>query len=318
MEKIKLKFNFVTALIITLLVLSPFHVKALENDNIGREISETEYENLTRLGLNEDTIKHLSKEKFEEYKDFEIGEQIVTTKYFKDIPIELFSNDGKQRYVSVEISEDEYNNSNVNLPKSVSHDTSYKKLTLTLSRHSVVTNNSRAVVADLTWKKLPSTKSYDVFALYVTSGAMAKPTAYQHKVETIPTGDACVLNSTYKWTTTYGSNHSDWNTNGVLNVYKGAGISMQLDTRRTTCVYDLGMVIGFDKSYNFQMITTATPTDSNTVTIRASYQHAQQTVSLSESKNYNFSTSGYGGVIAFNNSSTASKYDRMGGVSDTL
>lgn len=53
-------------------------------------------------------------------------------------------------------------------------------------------------------------------------------------------------------------------------------------------------------------------------TVYANYQHAQSSVTLNESKNYNFSTSGYGGVIKFNNSSVAGKYDQMGGVSVTL
>ncbi len=47
--------------------------------------------------------------------------------------------------------------------------------------------------------------------------------------------------------------------------------------------------------------------------IYGSYQHAIQTVSLSTSKNYNFSLSGYGNVFAFYGSAYG-KYDGMAGV----
>ena len=57
---------------------------------------------------------------------------------------------------------------------------------------------------------------------------------------------------------------------------------------------------------------------SNALTVRASYQHAQSSVTLNESKNYDFSTNGYGGVIRFRSSTVAEKYDQMGGVSVTL
>lgn len=318
MIKLKFKFCFVILIIATFGILLPVNTYALQNENLGREITESEYENLIKLGLNEETIKNLDTETFEKYKDFEIGEQTITTKYFKDVPIRTLSIVNQYKYIPIEVTEEEYNTSKINPERAASHETTYKKITLTITRHPNSMNISRIVVADLTWKQLPANKSYDVFALYATSGMLEKPTAYQHKEELAPSGDACTLNTTKTWTTTYSSSHPDWNTTGVLSAYKGVGISMQLDTRRTPCVYDLGMVFGFDKGYNFQIITSATPIENNSVTIRASYQHAQGTVSLSASKNYQFSTSGYGGVILFNNSSTASIYDGMGGVSDTL
>lgn len=49
----------------------------------------------------------------------------------------------------------------------------------------------------------------------------------------------------------------------------------------------------------------------------ASYQHATENVSLSNSKNYSISISGYGNVFLFN-SSVRNKYDAMGGVSITI
>lgn len=318
MIKSKSKICFAILIIVTFAILSPVNTHALQNENLGGKITDSEYENLRKLGLNEETIKNLDIETFEKYKDFEIGEQAITTKYFKDVPIRTLSIVDQYKYIPVEVTEEEYKNSEPNLERAASHETTYKKLTLTITRHPNSMNTSRIVVADLTWKQLPANKSYDVFALYTTSGVFEMPTAYQHKEELAPSGDTCSLNTTKTWTTTYSSYHPDWNTTGFLSVYKGAGISMQLDTRRTPCTYDLGVVLGFDKGYNFQMITSATPGENNSVTIRASYQHAQGTVSLSASKNYQFSTAGYGGVILFNNSSTASIYDRMGGVSDTL
>ncbi len=49
-------------------------------------------------------------------------------------------------------------------------------------------------------------------------------------------------------------------------------------------------------------------------TIYASYQHATSNVTLAQSKKYTLSAAGYGNVLLFN-SSVASKYDGMGGVS---
>lgn len=296
----------------------PVNTHALYNENIGREINGTEYKNLRNIGLNDDTIAGLDFETFNKYKDFVVEEQISTTKYFKDIPILTFSMRDEYRYIPVEITEEEYNNANVQTTYASTHETTYKKLTITLSNHPSSYDNTRIVVSDLTWKQIPANKSYDVFALYATSGTIEMPTAYQNKYELAPSGDVCALNTNKTWTTTYLPSHANWNTVGILSVYTGAGISMEFDHSLTPCVYDLGMIIGVEKGYNFQMITSALPVDGNSVTIRASYQHAQGTVSLSESKNYQFSTSGYGGVILFNNSNTAEVYDKMGGVSASL
>jgi len=298
-------------------IVLPLNTLALQNENVGRELTKEEYENLKTLGLNDDTIRNLDVVTFEKYKDFIAEEQVTETKYFKDVPIRTFTRGNEYRYIPIEVTEEEYNNADIQTRGS-SHETTYKKLTITLSHHPSSYNTSRIVVTDLTWKKIPANKSYDVYALYATSGTIAIPTAYQNKYELAPSGDVCALNTNKTWTTTYSSSHANWNTVGTLSIYNGAGISMEFDSRLTPCTYDLGMMVGVEKGYNFQMITSATPVGNNPVTIRASYQHAQGSVSLSASKNYQFSTSGYGGVILFNNSSTASIYDQMGGVSATL
>ncbi len=78
-----------------------------------------------------------------------------------------------------------------------------------------------------------------------------------------------------------------------------------------------GVHYGVITGYKFSILNRAIAS-SNALTVRASYQHAQSSVTLNESKNYDFSTNGYGGVIRFRSSTVAEKYDQMGGVSVTL
>ena len=83
--------------------------------------------------------------------------------------------------------------------------------------------------------------------------------------------------------------------NDIKKNNNGFGVSIKLPT------YGTSMVI----NQNFRV--------SKGGTVYASYQHAIKNISLSNSQNYTFSRSGYGGV--FNFSGTAlTTYDRMNGV----
>lgn len=300
----------------------PFKVFALENVNIGRELTEKEYTNLSKIGLDDDQIKNLDINTFNEYKDFEVGEQEIVEKYFKEYEAYTPHATKVKQYITEEITEEEYNNASEISTYATTHETSYKKLSITLSKSSNLNEpNIRVAEATLTWKKVPATKSYDVFGFYATTGGLANnPTAMQTMTELAPNSNAECAVSSKNHLTTYATYHTNWNKKQqTAQLYNyGNGISMKLDTNVTNCTNDLGMFFGTITGYKFSILNRAYPVNGgSTVTIRASYQHAQSSVTLNESLNYDFSTSGYGGAIKFN-SSVASKYDQMGGVSATL
>lgn len=166
------------------------------------------------------------------------------------------------------------------------HQTSYKRLTLLLSvdRSS---NYFSAFVANR-WLKDPKMKSADVIAL-----------RYNNSVS---------INKFYgeQWCTISGSSkiYSYSSSNGNSKKFSnGVGISMNLA--------DAGS--GFSNYLFFNGYYS----NINT-TIYASYQHAQSAVTVADSKVYNLSANGLGGVINFTNATTRSKYDAMLGISYSL
>lgn len=84
--------------------------------------------------------------------------------------------------------------------------------------------------------------------------------------------------------------------NDIKKSNNGFGVSVKLPT------YGASMVI----NQNFRV--------SKGGTVYASYQHAIKNISLSNSQNYTFSRSGYGGVFKFSGTALTT-YDRMNGVS---
>lgn len=141
---------------------------------------------------------------------------------------------------------------------------------------SACSGNKCIMNSTLDWKLLPATRSYDVMGMYYTGGFTSG--SIQTKV---------------------------YNGSTLLNTYlspkifvNGFGQSFKLPTGSNL---DLGI------------IQTYTVTKGST--IRASYQHAQASVTLNQSKSYTLSTGGLGGVF---NHNYGSYYDGMQGLTMSL
>ena len=312
-------------IIIIILCLLSQNVFAISNVNIGRELTNEEYNALNSFGLKDYLIENMSEDDFNYYSVQLLKKQAIEVKYYKEIEAPAFPIQNGPRYINIEISEEEYNMANEDEFRGTVHETSYKRLEIILSQLSSSMNNEILVLTYLNWKKVPSTKSHDVFALYATNGKLLNNySASQRMKELAPDEqDNCRLNNYIYHTTNYGSNNNGWNIvpyNPIAPLLGslGEGISMKLNTTVSQCLYDAGTVFGEIKGYEFSLISRAVAGDNGHATIRASYQHAQSSVSFNDSKVYTYSTSGYGGVINFTNPITASKYDQMGGVSATI
>ena len=88
-----------------------------------------------------------------------------TTKYYKTtIMLNPIQSNLSNNYYSetVEVTEEEYNNSDQLITGSVTVETNYKKLTVSISQYS---SNYYRYKAVLTWKQMPSVRSYDVIGI---------------------------------------------------------------------------------------------------------------------------------------------------------
>lgn len=166
------------------------------------------------------------------------------------------------------------------------YQTSYKRLTMLLSKNSG--NNYFSAFVTNKWLQNPKVKSADVIALrYDGTVTINDFYGYQYYNESGTTKN-------------YYYNSSNGNSKKFSN---GVGISMNL----------------VDAGSNFKNCLFFNGYYSNVNTkIFASYQHAKSNVSIANSKVYNLSANGLGGVINFTNATTRSQYDNMDGISFSL
>ena len=139
-----------------------------------------------------------------------------------------------------------------------------------------IVRNGSFITVSLVWLNNPVTRSYEVFAIRLTSGVS--------------------INGSVNF-----RQYSDNNGNGIVSTNcskktfsNGVGVSFKLS------VYN-----------NLESYITFNYTGSGT--IYSSYQHAITGVTLTQSKKYTLSSSGYGGTTLFDNS-VSGYYDGMSGV----
>lgn len=146
--------------LITLLfvfILGVETVSATEYVNYhGIEMSEEEYSNLVGLGFTEDEIYYMSEEVFSANKDVDSTLVAQNINYYKTIYNYLDGNS-----YSVEVTESEYENQGNISPLTVS-ETTYKRMVSTISRNS---DNTFRFKVNLSWKIMPSTRSYDIIGI---------------------------------------------------------------------------------------------------------------------------------------------------------
>lgn len=76
----------------------------------------------------------------------------------------------------------------------------------------------------------------------------------------------------------------------------------------------LGISMNFVDSCTKPQMVLYIHSSGNFGTVYGTYQHATRSVTLSQSKGYNFSSSGLGGVLDFTNNTVEGYYDDMSGV----
>lgn len=153
------KNNFFTYVIISLCIftVSLNVVSASEYTNyFGIEMTNEEYNNLVNLGFTEDEIYYMNEETFEENKNFESTLVSQSEKYYKTLYTDLNGNT-----YSTEVTKEEYENqAQTNARTTV--ETEYKKMVSSISKNS---DNTFRYKVSVSWKLIPSTRSYDIIGI---------------------------------------------------------------------------------------------------------------------------------------------------------
>lgn len=293
---------------IFILLFSIQNVSALELDENGYytnanniKISEQQLENLQNMGFSEREIIAMGQEEFDNNKNLN-GEIVAqTTKYYKtittysDVSTYSINNATNPTSITIEITEEEYNNSNDELlitPLGNTNgytETNYKKMTTTIVKNG----NYYRYKNDLVWKRMPSTRSYDIQGIGIDSTVSGVSSSkYFKRIADIEDSANLVC---YFDNSTSGT----WELSGT-----GYAVNFKLPANTsTTTVTALSSHMYFD----VQKLTSATILTLNAY---GDYKHAQKTVSSSVSNGVSIGTDG----ISFDASVSVSiteSYDSM-------
>lgn len=210
--------------------------------------------------------------KAEEIHELDIVSQ--NTKYYK---MEINKNDNKIISSTVEISKEEYDSSNVSSNTRASVETIYKKLTSTITANG----NYYRYTANLHWKNIPSTRSYDILGIGFYSSVKVKNNNVYFSQNYCVTGGSCY--------TTYTHNPQVFTS--------GAGTTYLLPSGNLSSLDEI-MYFDVDKNTNLTIINQMAAAD---------HSHAIQSISLTNAKKY--TVSGSAGISL--NSSISSYYDAI-------
>lgn len=317
-----MKKNVILIIMLSLLIIYAPKVYADTITKTGLVVSQKEYNNLLNLGFSKEEIDQMSKEVFDENKNIEATLIATDTKYYKS----TFKKNSKKRneeytFISTEeITKLEYENE-INNDKLRSSDeivnTEYKKMTLSLS--FISSSKQYRVKNVLTWKKMPSTRSYDIIAIG-NNNSVSEPIANTYHADiTYSTYDTCLT-----------TNYSNYKTDGFTwtKSSQGAGATFTLPKNSSKeynwnellgieypCV-DTSHKLGPNGTYNAPLnitgITTTMYFNLSKVSKAAlnaygSYRHSKKSISISPS----FSIVPGGSPSISLNASLSSKYDSM-------
>lgn len=255
----------------------------------GVEMTENEYNHIVNL-LSDKKVTSITQDEFDEYMTYEIIDRDV-------IYQKVVSNEFGIVYEE-EVTEEEYNASDLEgMESGIGGDdinltgyfeTNYKRLNVTLANAS----SYYVLLGDLTWKKIPACRSYDVFAFKTTRFYYSSVTGTQ----------------TYYVGSGYTNISYNTSSAGYKALYNGAGLSMNLK--------DGSNITSYDMSISAHLIIS--DYDYSTSYVTVSYQHAQSDVTRAQSMDYYLSSGGLGGVVYFNSGTIWNKYDGMTGIDLTL
>lgn len=247
------------------------------------QMTEEEYNNLLEV-FSELKIATISQEEFDKYANGNVVSQGAvyqkTTTVNGVVTVEEVS---KEEYENADEETNSCNN-NARSDDSSYFETTYKKLNVTLFDAGSVFD----LVCSLSWKKIPTVRSYDVFAFLLSHFNYSNVTGSQvYKIGSSAT-------------------QIDYNTSseGYKSFSNGAGMSMNLKDGTNITGYEMTLYATLTiNSYNY-----------STAHAWVSYQHAQTDLTRAQSKNYYLSIGGLGNVIQFNTTTLEDSYDGMSGV----
>lgn len=150
--------------------------------------------------------------------------------------------------------------------------------------------SQKIVTITNTWLSLPNVRSFDVIAIRPETNSMSINV------------NSDLISGYQKWdgnVISYDINSSNLKKSSTFNGKGGIGISMNI-------VDDVSSSLVNSMTVNFLC-------SNKEFEVYGTYQHATTDVTLAQSQNYSFNSSGYGGVLNFA-SSVKSKYDNMNGV----
>lgn len=283
------------------------------NDN-GIAMTETQVNNLKSLQFTEKQIARMTKEEFDMNKDLHGELAISDAKYYKTTYIpkitSTFSLNNNEKYIILneEISEEEYNNSNI-APMANCGDgdscwqTTYKRLETSI----IKVGSQYRFRSDIDWNQPPATRSNDVLATAFPST----------DISTVSTSKY----ARYDWymtryddeigwyddsgSTTYNSGHANWRIGPG-----GYSIIIGLKADEISKNGEHIEKVWNQSAYMYYDIQKATNTTIYVLDAYGSYQHAQKEVSLSSLANLGFDFSA-SNIIKFIQSGIEEKYDNM-------
>lgn len=258
----------------------------------GIEMTEEQYQYLSNF-YTENAIMDMTQDKFNAEMNKRFTKTDTTEKYIKTVT--YIDSNGNPTTNDYEVSEQEYNNPIIPRANNCTEDfavecweTTYKKLYMIIwgwGSNNII--EEERIVLMNEWKIMPSVRSYDVIGVryynWQPTTAWGDQTAYSY--------DEGVN------TTEYSYNGSNMNIQS-----NGIGISQNL--------YDYSSLYGLTNR-----LVVEGKVLSDHIGRYGSYQHATQSVTLAQSKNYTFGN-GMGEVFLFN-SGIGSYYDNMQGVSNS-
>jgi hypothetical protein len=266
---------------ILILVLCPIvsHAKNIINEN-GIEITEGDYNNFIKIHSHE-FIMRMDAEKYNHLKELDFTTLKTETKY-----IVSTYNPNLKLSTSREITEEEFNKFDISKENIEVRGSDYNETTSKRLAMSIVKGTAwDYVTLDLAWKKIPSTRSFDVIGFY--ADGMSPRNGSQHGEQ------AYTVNGQYNRI------QYSWNGTNIKKFNNGYGISMNIVNNS-----------------NLQSLRCSTWADmyvtSNHGSLFGSYQHAVTNLTLANSKNYTLGSAGLGGVFIYP-LNISQKYDGMAG-----
>ena len=248
-------------LFIILLLIFVIPVVAFAEENYinyyGVEFSEHDYSTMLELGFSESEIYYMSVEEYNNNRDIEATLEATTTRYF----VNIIRYDSTGRMISnseMEVDEEEYNSETISMYGSGLIETTYKKMTTTIS----ATGSNYRYKVSLVWKIMPATRSYDIIGIgidnakvYISGGSMVFNQNY------------CISNSC--------TNSSSYNSRSVSET--GGGFSFKLPT--STSITTLS-------SYMYFTVLKESSSTLTSMNAYGDYSHATKSISANSSQGF--------------------------------